>query len=251
MGFDVKRYEGQIRAILQAPGVDLSTISAKRVRKQLLESNPELTPELVKEKKEDIDTLIGQVYEQVSAGAEAVEEEEEHDKRKREDDGSEALPVVKKPKKEPKQEAYLSDAEIARQLSNELNRSTRVASSSAKPKTKAKRERKTKSAATVDSDGEGTSVADGAEKPKRKGGFTKEYALSEPLADLLSIEKLSRPQVVKRIWDYIKEKGLQNPNDKREILCDDRMKSIFAVEKLNMFKMNKQLGEHLYEPAAA
>jgi upstream activation factor subunit UAF30 len=51
--------------------------------------------------------------------------------------------------------------------------------------------------------------------------------------------------VVKRIWDYIKEKGLQNPDDKREILCDDNMKTIFKVDRINMFKMNKQLGEYV------
>ena len=68
---------------------------------------------------------------------------------------------------------------------------------------------------------------------------------SEPLAELLKAEKMSRPQVVKHIWDYIKEKGLQNPTDKREILCDDKMKSIFGVDKIGMFTMNKELGQYV------
>lgn len=54
---------------------------------------------------------------------------------------------------------------------------------------------------------------------------------------------MSRPQVVKHIWDYIKEKGLQNPADRREIICDERMKLIFGMDKIGMFKMNKMLGE--------
>lgn len=71
---------------------------------------------------------------------------------------------------------------------------------------------------------------------------------SDPLASLLETEKLSRPQVVKRIWDYIKSKNLQNPEDKREIICDDRMKTIFGVDRIGMFKMNKQLGEYVILP---
>ncbi len=54
---------------------------------------------------------------------------------------------------------------------------------------------------------------------------------------------MSRPQVVKNIWVYIKSNDLQNPADRREILCDDKLKSIFGVDKINMFKMNKTLGE--------
>lgn len=57
------------------------------------------------------------------------------------------------------------------------------------------------------------------------------------------MEKLSRPQVVKRLWNYIKGNGLQNPEDKREILCDPGMKAIFNVDKIDMFKMNKFLGQ--------
>lgn len=179
MGFNASKYEGQIRAILEAPGVDLSTISAKRVRKQLLGQNDELTPELVKAHKDELDALIGLVYEQVSAeaGGEEADGGEEPMKRKREEEDVPVSSAPKKVKKEKKRDAAPSDAELARQLAQELNgrdRNTR-ASSSGKPK--AKRARKSaKSAATVDSEGEGSTLdADG--KPKRKGGFSKEYLL--------------------------------------------------------------------------
>lgn len=69
---------------------------------------------------------------------------------------------------------------------------------------------------------------------------------SEPLAELLGVKQLSRPQAVKHIWVYIKEKDLQNPSDKREILCDEKMKKIFNVDKIGMFKMNQMLGEYVY-----
>ncbi|PSR73755.1 hypothetical protein PHLCEN_2v10399 [Hermanssonia centrifuga] len=249
MVFDASKYESQIRAILQAPGVDLTLISAKRVRKQLVEDNDELTTELVKDHKEEFDRIIGSVYEQVSeeAGVEDAEEDDatgENGKRKREGSeenqghGSPSSP--KKLKKAPKKES-LTDAELARQISSELNGRGRAAKTESKPK--AKRTKKAaKSKATVNSEGE--AEGDDAEKPKkRRGGFTKEYSLSEPLATLLKVERLSRPQVVKHIWDYIKEKQLQNPEDRREIICDDRMKAIFGLDRIGMFTMNKMLGE--------
>lgn len=54
---------------------------------------------------------------------------------------------------------------------------------------------------------------------------------------------MSRPQVVKNLWVHIKGQNLQNPNDKREIICDDHLRSIFGVDKMNMFAMNKMLGQ--------
>jgi upstream activation factor subunit UAF30 len=60
--------------------------------------------------------------------------------------------------------------------------------------------------------------------------------------------KLSRPQVVKRLWVHIKGNELQNPLDKKEILCDDMMRAIFNVERINMFQMNKALGKYVYFP---
>jgi upstream activation factor subunit UAF30 len=54
---------------------------------------------------------------------------------------------------------------------------------------------------------------------------------------------LSRPQVVKQLWVYIKDRELQNPDNRREILCDPSLKAVFGVEKINMFKMNKVLGQ--------
>lgn len=66
---------------------------------------------------------------------------------------------------------------------------------------------------------------------------------SAPLSALLEVDKLSRPQVVKRLWDYIKGNELQNPSNRREIMCDERFKAVFNVDKLNMFKMNQVLGQ--------
>lgn len=68
---------------------------------------------------------------------------------------------------------------------------------------------------------------------------------SEPLAALLQVRKLSRPQVVKQLWVHIKGNQLQKPNDKRKIVCDEPMRAIFNTDEIDMFKMNKVLGQYV------
>lgn len=71
-------------------------------------------------------------------------------------------------------------------------------------------------------------------------------ALSAPLTSLLGETQLSRPQTVKKIWEYIKANDLQDPSDKRQIICDDAMRSVFKSDKVHMFTMNKILNQNLY-----
>jgi upstream activation factor subunit UAF30 len=49
--------------------------------------------------------------------------------------------------------------------------------------------------------------------------------------------------VSKALWAYIKSNDLQDPKDKRNILCDDKLKTLFQRDKVNMFKMNKYISE--------
>jgi upstream activation factor subunit UAF30 len=70
--------------------------------------------------------------------------------------------------------------------------------------------------------------------------------LSQPLAALLNETELSRPQCVKKIWEYVREHDLQDPNDKRQIRCDDAMRAVFKQDRVHMFTMNKLLATNLY-----
>lgn len=69
--------------------------------------------------------------------------------------------------------------------------------------------------------------------------------MSPQLQEFLGEEQMPRTQVVKAVWDYIKLHNLQNPDDRREIICDDAMKPIFG-DKMTMFSMNKILSNHLF-----
>lgn len=83
---------------------------------------------------------------------------------------------------------------------------------------------------------------------KRKAGTQPPYRLSDALVAVLNKDILPRPQVVSGLWEYIKGNGLQNPKDKREILCDDKLSRIFGgKQKVTMFSMNKYITPHLIE----
>lgn len=161
--------------------------------------------------------------------------------------------VDEPPKKKKKPNKKLDDAKLAAMLQAEENgrgRSTRGAGTKkvVKRKSKVKTPKKKSEKKVRGSDdseaGSGSDVKD--EKPK-KGGFHKQYMLSAPLAELVGETTLSRPQVVKKIWEYIKERDLQDPADKRQIRCDERMQSVFKTDKVHMFTMNKILGKQLYD----
>ncbi|MEL6062529.1 MULTISPECIES: SWIB/MDM2 domain-containing protein [unclassified Methylobacterium] len=80
---------------------------------------------------------------------------------------------------------------------------------------------------------------------------TKPNALQQPLkpsAELGAIvgtSPLPRGEVVSKVWEYIKKHNLQNPENKREIVADDKLKKVFGKDKCSMFEMNKHLAAHL------
>jgi len=267
MSFDISTLEPQIQNILSAPGTDLQTISAKRVRKMLLELEPSLTAEVLREHKAELDAVIATVFQSVSAEA-GLGEASEEPKRKRDDrrvkeeevvdedeDDDAPSPPPKKARKAAKKE--LSDAELARHLSSQINGRTRRSGVANGSSTKKSNRKMKKSADFIESDDSDADDEGGAKKKRKssgratggraKGGFAKEYLLSPSLAAVLDFSQLSRPQVVKHLWDYIKGHQLQNPRNKKEIMCDDGLRAVFGCDKIDMFKMNKVLGMHLHE----
>jgi len=68
---------------------------------------------------------------------------------------------------------------------------------------------------------------------------------SEELAAVIGSGPLPRGEVVSKIWDYIKLHKLQNPENRREILADDKLRKVFGKDKVTMFEMNKHLAQHL------
>ena len=50
---------------------------------------------------------------------------------------------------------------------------------------------------------------------------------------------------MKKLWDYIKAHQLQDPQDKRSIRADDKLRPVFGADSVGMFKLAGIVGGHL------
>lgn len=88
-------------------------------------------------------------------------------------------------------------------------------------------------------------------KPSANNALSKPLIPSAALAAVVGTAAIARSDVVSKVWAYIKEKGLQNPSNKREIMADDKLKPVFGQDKCSMFEMNKHLSRHLSDGTAS
>lgn len=87
-------------------------------------------------------------------------------------------------------------------------------------------------------------------KATRKGAragsaFMKPVAVSEQLAAIVGSKPMPRTEVTKKLWAYIKKNKLQDAKQRRVIVADAKLKPIFGVPKLDMFKMTAKVSKHL------
>ncbi len=75
--------------------------------------------------------------------------------------------------------------------------------------------------------------------------FMKPLTPSSELAQVIGPEPLARTEATKRLWDYIKANNLQNPSNKRNILCDAKLKAVMGKDEVTMFEMTALMGRHL------
>ncbi|MES2904250.1 MAG: SWIB/MDM2 domain-containing protein [Pseudomonadota bacterium] len=78
-----------------------------------------------------------------------------------------------------------------------------------------------------------------------RGGISKPVTPSPELAAIVGADPLARSEIVSKMWDHIKKNNLQNPENKREILADDKLKKVFGKDKVTMFEMNKHISNHV------
>jgi chromatin remodeling complex protein RSC6 len=79
----------------------------------------------------------------------------------------------------------------------------------------------------------------------QKSGFARPMKPSVELAMIIGSEPQPRTQVTKLLWEYIKTNNLQNPANKRNILCDDKLKAVMGKDEVTMFEMTGLVGKHL------
>jgi chromatin remodeling complex protein RSC6 len=93
--------------------------------------------------------------------------------------------------------------------------------------------------------GKAASAGKSASGKKVNPALMKPLQPSKELAAVVGSDPLPRPEVVSKVWDYIKRNNLQNPQNKREIKADDKLEKVFGKKSVTMFEMNKHLAQHL------
>jgi DNA topoisomerase-3 len=104
----------------------------------------------------------------------------------------------------------------------------------------------------------GKTAAKTAKAPAKKAAAKKTAAVKTPrkaavgnltpsadLAAVIGTDKVARTEVVKKLWDYIKAQGLQDPTNKRAINADAKLKPVFGKDQITMFELAGLIGKHL------
>ena len=83
-------------------------------------------------------------------------------------------------------------------------------------------------------------------KRKPSAAFMKPMKPSAALAEVVGSKPIPRTEVTKKLWAYIKRKGLQDKKNRRNINADDNLRMVFGGKKtVNMFEMTKLVNKHL------
>ncbi|EEF41791.1 uncharacterized protein LOC8284157 [Ricinus communis] len=85
----------------------------------------------------------------------------------------------------------------------------------------------------------------GAKRRGGPGGLNKVCGVSPELQAIVGEPALPRTEIVKQLWAYIRKNNLQDPSNKRKIICDDALRVVFETDCTDMFKMNKLLAKHI------
>ena len=83
-------------------------------------------------------------------------------------------------------------------------------------------------------------------KRKPNPAFMKPMTPSAQLASVVGANAMPRTEVTKKLWQYIKRKGLQDSKNRRMINADDNLRPIFGGKgQVSMFDMTKMVNRHL------
>ncbi|GFR68043.1 upstream activation factor subunit spp27-like [Elysia marginata] len=240
-----------IKGILK--GADLDSLSAKAVRKILEEK---FSADFSKRKKE-IDKLVMKMITELDeeedesedgqngkGGSEDEESEEEAPKKKQKKSSSSSSSSIKpKPEKAEKKRKsatkaddsedpvmssikQMDDEDLAKKLQEEETGLRRRATRGPPPKPRKEREKD-------------------PDKKKKPSLYSRPCQLSEELGAVVGANEMPRPEVVKTLWSIVKERNLQDPENKQFMLCDSQMESLFGLKRVKLFGMMKYLKKHI------
>ena len=93
-----------------------------------------------------------------------------------------------------------------------------------------------------------------AKRPAKKAGakrkpnaaFMRPVQPDAALSVVVGAAPLPRTELTKKLWAYIKRKGLQDARERRMINADDALRTIFnGKSRVSMFDMTKLVSKHV------
>lgn len=81
---------------------------------------------------------------------------------------------------------------------------------------------------------------------KPNAALMKPVQPDDVLAKVVGSEPLTRGELTKKVWDYIKKHKLQDEKKKTLINADDALKAVFGgKDQVTMFEMTKHISGHV------
>ena len=77
-------------------------------------------------------------------------------------------------------------------------------------------------------------------------GFTKPVKLSPEMQAWMGVSSCSRPEIVKKLWAYIRQNNLLDPSDKRYVNADDTLIRLTGETRFQAFSFAKLVKKHIY-----
>jgi chromatin remodeling complex protein RSC6 len=86
----------------------------------------------------------------------------------------------------------------------------------------------------------------GGAKRTPNAAFMRPMQPDAALAAVVGSGAMPRTEITKKLWQYIKRKGLQDAKERRMINADDALKAVFGGKgKVSMFEMTKLVNKHI------
>lgn len=80
---------------------------------------------------------------------------------------------------------------------------------------------------------------------QKSSKFMQPKKLSDELAAVVGRGPMSRTEVTKKLWAYIKRHKLQDPKNRRNINPDETLSQVLGSRPINMFEMTKRVNKHI------
>ena len=81
---------------------------------------------------------------------------------------------------------------------------------------------------------------------KARGGLAQKVQPDDKLAKVVGGQPMTRSEITKKVWDYVKKNNLQDSQNRRMINADDTMRPIFnGQSQVSMFEMTKLVNQHV------